>query len=73
MGGDADKNAGPLCTLVCTGYHDYTGGGQPLPPTVPPVHNDGYLAGAEQAASHHRSVSQGGGEKVTAGGEEELQ
>ena len=68
MGSDADSNAGSLLPLVCLGYHDYPGVGKPLPPMVPTMQHAGTLAGAEQASSHHRSVRQGGGKKVTADG-----
>ena len=66
MGGDKDGDSGPLLSPECIGYRDYTGGGQPPPPTVPPVRHDGALAGAEHTAYHHLSVSQGGVEKEMA-------
>ena len=68
MEDDADGDVGPLLPLACQGYHDYTGEGKPTSPTVPPVRHDGYLAGAERAASQHLSVHQGGIEKTEADG-----
>ena len=63
MGSDADSDAGPLYTQACPGNRDNTEGGQPPPPTVPPVKHTGALGGAELATSHHRSVRQGGGKE----------
>ena len=52
--------------------HDYTGGGQPSPPPVPPVRHAGALTRAEWAPSCHRPVRQGDGEKaLTDGGGED--
>ena len=37
MGSDVEGNAGSIPTMECPGHHDNTRGGQPPPPTVPPV------------------------------------
>ena len=61
MGNSADGNVGSLFPPACPGNRDYTEKGKPTRPKVPPVRHARALATAEQAASHHLSVRQGGG------------
>ena len=42
-----------------------TGGGQTIPPTVPPVRNTGAVAVLDQIAQYHSRVQEGGGAEMT--------
>ena len=54
-----NSNGGSIYTTAFLGHRDYTGGGQPYPPTVPPVRYEGALEDADRATSHHHPVRQG--------------
>ena len=68
MGGDDDGNEGTLPEQACPGHHYYNGGGQTLPPVVPPLQHVGATEGPERVECHHSLVCQGGAAEETSVG-----